>query len=131
MYFIDSSALVAMLAPEDDGETYAQRLDSSHGNAASAIVVYETVLALARLRRISVAEALMIVLEHLQRAGVELMSIGADAHVAALSAHERYGKGTGHPAQINLGDCFSYAMAKAHNLKILYKGNDFAQTDMA
>lgn len=131
MYFLDSSALVAMLAPEDDGEAYARRLGSSRGNAASAIVVYETVLALARLRRISVAEALMIVLEHLQRAGVELMSISADAHVAALGAHERYGKGTGHPAQLNLGDCFSYAVAKAHNLKILYKGDDFAQTDMA
>lgn len=131
MYFVDSSSLVAMLAPEEDGEIYAQHLDSSHGNAASALVVFEVVLALVRLRHISVAEALMLVLEHLQRAGVELMPIGVDAHVAALGAHARYGKGTGHPAQLNLGDCFSYAMAKAHNLKILYKGNDFAQTDMA
>ena len=131
MYFVDSSSLVAMLAPEEDGEIYAQHLDSSHGNAASALVVFEVVLALVRLRHISVAEALMLVLEHLQRAGVELMPIGVDAHVAALGAHARYGKGTGHPAQLNLGDCFSYAMAKALNLKILYKGNDFAQTDMA
>lgn len=73
----------------------------------------------------------MLVLEHLQRAGVELMPIGVDAHVEALSPHARYGKATGHQAQLNLGDCFSYAMAKALNLKILYKGNDFAQTDMA
>ena len=131
MYFVDSSALVAMLAPEEDGETYSQALDSSRGNAATAVVVYETVLALARLRSMAIAEAMMVVLEYLQRAGVELMPIDADAHVTALGAHERYGKGTGHPAQINLGDCFSYAMAKAHNLKILYKGNDFAQTDMA
>lgn len=131
MYFVDSSALVAMLAPEEDGETYSQALDSSHGNAATAVVVYETVLALARLRSMAIAEAMMVVLEYLQRAGVELMPIDADAHVTALGAHGRYGKGTGHPAQLNMGDCFSYAVAKAHNLEILYKGNDFAQTDMA
>lgn len=131
MYFIDSSSLVAMLAPEDDGETYAKHLDASHGNMASPIVVYEAALALVRLRSMSISEALMIVLDHLQRARVELVAIDADAHVLALNAHERYGKGTGHPAQLNMGDCFSYALARANNLRILYKGNNFAQTDMA
>lgn len=131
MYFIDSSSLVAMIAPEEDGETYAKRLDGSHGNATSAIVVHEAVLALMKVRSISVSEALMIVLDHLKRARVELMPIGQDAHILALNAHMRYGKGTGHPAQLNMGDCFSYALAKANGLSLLYKGNDFAQTDMA
>jgi ribonuclease VapC len=46
-------------------------------------------------------------------------------------ARDRYGKGTGHPARLNLGDCVSYAMAKKAGVPLLYKGNDFAQTDLA
>lgn len=48
----------------------------------------------------------------------------------ALAAFERFGKGSGHPAQLNLGDCFAYAIAKRHGIKLLYKGNDFSQTDL-
>ena len=43
----------------------------------------------------------------------------------------RFGKGSGHPAQLNLGDCFAYAMAKQHGVPLLYKGDDFSQTDLA
>jgi ribonuclease VapC len=48
---------------------------------------------------------------------------------SALEAAARYGKVAGHPAALNMGDCFSYAMAKANNMPLLYKGDDFAQTD--
>jgi ribonuclease VapC len=49
----------------------------------------------------------------------------------AVTAFERYGKGRGHPAKLNFGDCLSYACATAHGMLILFKGNDFAQTDAA
>jgi len=48
----------------------------------------------------------------------------------ALDAYTRYGKGMGHPAQLNFGDCFSYALAKALNAPLLYKGDDFSKTDV-
>ena len=49
----------------------------------------------------------------------------------ALGAFDRFGKGSGHPARLNLGDCFAYAMAKQHGVPLLYKGDDFSQTDLA
>ena len=45
-------------------------------------------------------------------------------------ARDRYGKGTGHRAKLNMGDCFSYAFAKRYGLKLLYKGDDFVHTDL-
>lgn len=120
-----------MIAPEEDGEAIVFRL-SQHANAiTSPIAIYETVLALCRLRQAPVAEVQVIVSEFLQRARIKSVGIGADQHVLALRAHELYGKGTGHPAQLNMGDCFAYAMAKVAGVPLLYKGNDFSQTDMA
>ena len=56
--------------------------------------------------------------------------IEADA-AAAIDAFARYGKGRGHPAQLNMADCMAYACARNRGLKLLYKGNDFAATDLA
>jgi ribonuclease VapC len=129
--FVDSSALVAMIAGEVDGQTLARRLEEADFPLTSSVVVFETVLALARIRRAPVSEMLMVVLDYLERAGVETMPVTGDAHVVALGAHSLYGKGTGHPAQLNMGDCFSYALAKKAGVPLLYKGDDFAQTDLA
>jgi ribonuclease VapC len=129
--FVDSSALVAALAPEEDGKIYSDRIDESHISATSPLAVFETVLALARLRSVPVAEAMMLVLEYLERGEIEVRPIGSDAHILAVGAHVRYGKGTGHPAQLNMGDCFSYALAKQMKSVLLYKGDDFSHTDLA
>jgi ribonuclease VapC len=48
-----------------------------------------------------------------------------------IEAYAKYGKGTGHPARFNFGDCFSYAMAKRLGVSLLYTGNDFVRTDLA
>jgi len=129
--FIDSSALVAMVASEVDGEQLAARLEEAYEPFTSPIVIFETVLALARIHRAPVAQTTFIVLEFLERTGIELADVHADTHLVALTAHERFGKGTGHRAQLNMGDCFSYAMAKKAGVPILYKGDDFAHTDLA
>lgn len=50
---------------------------------------------------------------------------------AAIEAAKRYGRAVGSPAALNFGDCFAYACAKAHGAALLYKGSDFAQTDLA
>ena len=49
---------------------------------------------------------------------------------AALDAFSRYGKGRGHPAQLNMGDCFAYAVAKTYRTALLFKGDDFSKTDI-
>jgi ribonuclease VapC len=118
-----------MIAPEEDGEEIASRVASSA--TTSPIAIYETVLAVCRVRKAPVAEALLIVSEFLQRAGIKSMAIDGNQHVLALGAFERYGKGTGHPARLNMGDCFAYAMAKQAGVPLLYKGDDFALTDLA
>jgi ribonuclease VapC len=69
-----------------------------------------------------------VVQEFLVQARVSVKPVSADLHISALAAHARYGKGVS-PARLNMGDCFSYA--KQAGGALLYKGNDFAQTDLA
>ena len=130
MVFVDSSALVAMLANEDDGGALAARLGDFAESTTSSIVIYETVLALCRIRRAPLFDMQAVVQEFLRRAGVRVVEIEADEHVGALGAHARLGKGTGHAAGLNLGDCFSYAIAKRLGVPLLYKGEDFVHTDL-
>lgn len=131
MSMVDSSALVALLAPEYDGETYADIIQNSPSKITSPIVVFEVVSALCRIRKSGVAPMLMIVHEFLSRAGIRIEPIDADCHTAALMAFEQYGRLSRHPAQLNLGDCFSYALAKRSGEDLIYKGKDFDHTDLA
>lgn len=68
--------------------------------------------------------------EFIERAGVEIVPIGDTTSQIAVRAFARFGKGQGHPAQLNFGDCLSYACAREHDAAILFKGRDFAQTDL-
>ena len=77
------------------------------------------------------APMLMVVHDFLGRAGIRIQPIEADLHIAALAAFEQYGKVSRHPAKLNLGDCFSYAMAKRSDDMLIYKGDDFGYTDLA
>lgn len=61
---------------------------------------------------------------------IQLIAIQPDMGLEALKAFARYGKGQGHPAQLNMGDCFAYAVAKTHNVPLLFTGNDFPHTDI-
>ena len=76
------------------------------------------------------AEARNDVLEFLGTAGVRTVPITGKEAEAALDAFSRYGKGRGHPAQLNLGDCFAYAVAKTYRAALLFKGEDLDKTDI-
>ena len=65
-----------------------------------------------------------------EQSGIETVPIYPDLFDEVVKAYRRFGKGTGHPASLNFGDCFSYAYARKHGLPLLYKGNDFAHTDV-
>lgn len=129
--FVDASALTAILAPESDGEELEERLVAARNARTSPIAVFETAMALCRKRRMSLGSAETAILDYLDAQGVEIVSITSEIGRFALDARARYGKGSGHPAQLNLGDCFAYACAKAQAVPLLYKGDDFIHTDLA
>jgi len=66
----------------------------------------------------------------LGQAGIEVIAIDDNIAKKAVAAYAAFGKGRGHPAQLNLADCMSYACAKSYRVPLLFKGNDFAQTDI-
>jgi ribonuclease VapC len=128
--FVDASAIVAILTREDDADALADTLGSAAFPITSPIAVFEATLGICRKRRISVAEAEAVLHAFLGIAGIGVVAISAEAGSAALSAYSRYGKGTGHPAQLNLGDCFAYAVASERKTSLLFKGDDFSRTDI-
>ncbi|PLR22234.1 VapC toxin family PIN domain ribonuclease [Caulobacter zeae] len=127
--FVDASAWRAILLAEAESEVFMAKLADAPVVLTSAIAGWETVRAVARATSRSQYEAADR-LDELQRsAGVRLVPLGQAEQALALEAHARFGKGV-HPAKLNMGDCFSYACAKAHDVPLLYKGGDFALTDI-
>lgn len=127
---VDASAMVAMLLGEAGADALADRLAAAPRRLTSAIALFETVAALCRVRAYAVAEAKAIVNRFLALADIELAALGADEGALAVEAFDRFGKGR-HPAALNMGDCFAYALAKARQMPLLYVGGDFARTDLA
>jgi ribonuclease VapC len=128
--FVDASAIVAIVAPEDDGPMLAARLDRAERVRTSPVAIYEAVLAVARRREMSVADAAQAIDSFIVNSGAEIIPITAEIGSEAIRAFERYGRGR-HPAALNMGDCFAYACARALAVPLLFKGDDFWQTDIA
>lgn len=128
--FVDASAIVAILTREPDADALADILDGARSPITSPIAVFEATLGLCRKRHASVEEAEADVREFLAAAGVRSVAITSKEGETALAAFARYGKGRGHPAQLNLGDCFAYAVARNYRAPLLFKGDDFSKTDI-
>jgi ribonuclease VapC len=128
--FVDASAIVAILTREPEADAFVDLLDGAPSPITSPIAVFEATLGICRKRHASVAETQEDVQQFLRTAGIRTVPVTANEAEAALDAFSRYGKGRGHPAQLNLGDCFAYALAKNHSVPILFKGDDFDKTDI-
>ena len=128
--FVDASAMCAILLEEPDGDDIALKVARSPIRITSAIAVFETVLAVMRAKGLDPDEARALVDELIDGAEIDSVEIGDAERDAALEAYGRFGKGR-HPARLNMGDCFAYACAKVHGLRLLFKGDDFAKTDIA
>lgn len=128
--FVDASALVAMMTDEADAAELAARLGRKSLRRTSPIAVFEAAAAVARLLGLDPREAHRAVCEFLELLAIEIEAVPPAAAELAVEAFARYGKGRGHPAQLNLADCFAYACARAGGLPLLYKGDDFARTDI-
>ena len=130
MMYVDASALVAILTDEPDADLYTDALDGTELAITSALSTYETAMALARKRRGRLDDSEKDVTDFLRCSGITVVPVAAAEAKVALEAAQRYGKGRGHPAQLNFGDCFAYAVATTHEASLLFKGDDFGKTDI-
>lgn len=101
--FVDASALVAVLLREPDGQRFSGAMERADRLFISPIVVFETVAAIMRERKCSSRDARQAVEKALRIAGIETISITREIGDLALQAFEKYGKGSGHRAQLNMG----------------------------
>jgi ribonuclease VapC len=123
---IDTSAIVAIAFNEPEAETYEQKVVDAPRRFISAATLLELAIVIeARLGEAGGAELDL----WLHKAGVEIVAVDAEQGVVARRAWRSYGKGR-HPAGLNYGDCFSYALAKTRNEPLLFKGDDFSRTDI-
>jgi ribonuclease VapC len=127
--FVDASAAIAIIAGETDGAALAAELDRAETVFLSPISYWETVLGLTRAKVVGVAEAREIVDAFMAETRAVMLDITRDVGGLAIEASARFGKGR-HPAALNMGDCFAYACAMSIGAPLLFKGNDFSQTDI-
>jgi ribonuclease VapC len=128
MIAVDTSALVAIAFAEPEREAFMQAIKTAGKALVSTVSVVETRMVIHGRR----GQRAVILMDDLLRLPMfELVAPSAPEMDAAYAAFVAYGKGSGHPAGLNFGNVFSYALAKVRGLPLLYKGNDFAQTDIA
>lgn len=130
MIFVDTSALIAILAEEPDATTFAAKIKADPERICGAHVILETSMRLATIAGLAPGVAEGLVTRALHEASIAVVAIDEEIAHVAVAAFERYGKGRG-KAKLNFGDCLSYACAKAHGARLLFKGSDFAHTDIA
>lgn len=123
---IETSALVAILFDEPDAEHFEIAIESDPRRLMSTASVLETSMVVeARLGEAGGREFDLL----LHKAQIEIVAFSAAQLEMARHAFRTYGKGR-HPAGLNFGDCFAYALSKTSGEPLLFKGNDFAQTDV-
>ena len=129
MIFVDASALIAIVAEEPEGISFAETLNADPVRLCSAVSIWETVAGLCRSHAFSVASAHKRVRLFLEALELRLVPIGEAELDAAIEAYAEFGEGR-HPAALNMGDCYAYACAKTARAKLLFKGDDFTKTDI-
>jgi ribonuclease VapC len=124
---VDTSALIAILRAEPDAEAFAVALAAAEAPGISAANYLETAIVIDGARD-PVASRQVDNLLLRGAITVEPVTV-AQAHLAR-AAYRDFGRGSGHPAKLNLGDCFAYALAKDRDEPLLFKGDDFIHTDI-
>jgi ribonuclease VapC len=124
---VDTSALVAIVNLESDGPLFEAAIAGSPANRISAGTYLEVSIVIDRARDPLVSRRL----DELLAAGAFVIEpVTATQARIAREAYRDFGKGSGHPAGLNFGDCFAYALAREMSEPLLYKGDDFRQTDI-
>jgi ribonuclease VapC len=124
---VDSSAIVAILKHEPDASAYANALESTSSLKMSAATYVEAGIVADRDRNPVMSRLLD---DLIRDAEIRIVPLDEAQARIARDAYRDFGKGSGHKAQLNMGDCFAYALAKMSNEPLLYKGTDFGHTDV-
>lgn len=127
---VETSAVVGILLEEPEASGLLARLSAADRPVTSVVNAVEAALSVGRSIK-DYALAGRLVGDFLDKSGIEIIGVAPDLYDDVVRAYTRYGKGAGHPAKLNFGDCFSYALAKRAGVPLLYKGNDFSLTDLA
>ena len=126
MIVVDTSALIAILDKEPDANLYAEAIAEADPPLISTATLVELNIVMLNRHGIKAAQ---IVDRLIQEGGFQVESFTIQHAELARDAYARYGKGQ-QPAGLNYGDCFSYALAKATGVPLLFKGQDFSKTDI-
>ena len=124
---IDSSALLAILLDEPERDAFLDLLSESDGVRISAVTYVEAAAVIDRRGGPTLARQLDALLE---AAEVDIVDVTARQARLARAAFRDFGRGSGHRAGLNFGDCFSYALARDADAPLLFKGDDFVHTDI-
>ena len=123
---IDTSAIVAILFDEPDQSAYADAIEAATIRIVSAVTRVELSCVVEGRKGHAGRERLE---RFLALTAAEIISVTPQHAMLAIAAFRRYGEGR-HPAGLNIGDCFSYALASATGYPLLFKGGDFSRTDI-
>ena len=123
---VDTSAILAVVLSEPDAKRYEDAIAAAWPCRMSAVALLEAAMVVESRGGAAAGHELDVLLE---KAAVELVPATPEHANAARRAWRRFGRGN-HPAALNFGDCFAYALAEATGEPLLFKGNDFARTDV-
>jgi ribonuclease VapC len=124
---VDTSAIMAILMNGAGHEAYAEGLIADPSLAMSAGTYLECAIVVDRHRDPALGREFDRLIA---AAGVSISPVTAEQVRIARSAYRDFGRGSGHPARLNFGDCFAYALAIERDEPLLYQGNDFSHTDV-
>lgn len=124
---VDTSALVAVLRYEPECLSFAQLLDEAENLSMSAASYLELSIVIDSRKDIALSHEIEDLIERFE---IVIEPVTVEQARMARQAYRDYGKGSGHAANLNFGDCFSYALARAKREPILFKGDDFIHTDL-
>ena len=124
---VDTSALIAILKEEPESERFMTAMANADALEMSAATYLESGIVADGNRNQLLSERLDAVIETF---AVTIAPVTEAQARRARAAYRRFGKGSGHPAGLNFGDCFSYALAVEQDRPLLFKGDDFGHTDV-
>jgi ribonuclease VapC len=124
---VDSSALVAILKRKPEHAAFSKLLEMTDDVKLSAATYFETSIVIDSLRQPAASRMLDDLIE---RSQIVIEPVTAEQAKIARQAYRDFGKGSGHPAGLSFGDCFTYALARDKREPLLYKGDNFGHTDL-
>jgi ribonuclease VapC len=124
---VDTSVVLAVLLDEPEARRYAEAIADAPRRSLSAATYVEAGIVVDGNRDPVLARRFDDLLD---RAEIAIAPVTAEHATVARQAYRDYGKGSGHPARLNFGDCFSYALARVSGEPLLFKGEDFTHTDV-